>query len=303
MGAALVLARAALGAQRPHRVLLLVERGQADAMASNQRPGEAVPLLRQALADQRALDVEETPRVREVMTFLGKALLLSGKLDEAASCFAEATAMHERLTGGANFEAAGAHTWQGRVAVMQGQGAKALAYFDAADAIARPLGDEGAFQVANRASLRAWALVLAGRGEEVLAADDALAAQPPSGPIAMRHGVARAAALRAAGRAADAVAIARRAVDAAVAGDSPALEHGLALVEAGALPCGGRRGGRGGGMSCPGERRLARRPGRRRRRPRLSRHLRLSRAPADAAAADGPRRRARRWQVSAFHLV
>ena len=108
MGSALLLARARLGAQRPHRVLLLVERGQADAMASNQRPGDAVPLLQQALADQRALDVEETPRVREVMTFLGKALLLSGRLDEAARCFAEATALHDRLTGGANFEAAGA---------------------------------------------------------------------------------------------------------------------------------------------------------------------------------------------------
>ena len=48
----------------------------------------------------------------------------------------------------------------------------------------------------------------------------------------MRHCVARAAALRAAGRAGEAVAMARRAVEAAVAGDCPALEHGLALVEA-----------------------------------------------------------------------
>jgi serine/threonine-protein kinase len=233
MGSALSLARAAFGGQRPHRTLLLVERGQADAMASNQRPAEAAVLLRQVLDDQRALDVEETPRVREAMTFLGKALLLSGRLDEAARCFAEATALHERLTGGVNFEAAGAHTWQGRVAVMQGDGAQALARFDTADAIAAPLGDEGAFQTANRASLRAWALALAGRGGDALEATaSAVEDGPAPGPIAMRLFLARAAALRGAGRAAEAVALALRAVDAAVAGDCPALEHGLALAEA-----------------------------------------------------------------------
>jgi tetratricopeptide (TPR) repeat protein len=203
-------------------------------MASNNRPREATVLLRQVLADQRALDVEETPRVREAMTFLGKALLLSGRLDEAAALFAQATALHERLTGGANLEAAGAHTWQGRVAVMQGDGAGALARFDRARAIAAPFGDEGEAQTRNRDSLYALALALAGRSAEVLAATDSLAdaAAPASGQNAMRLLHARAAALRQSGATAEALATAGRTLAAAAGGDCPALEHGLALVEA-----------------------------------------------------------------------
>ena len=94
---ALALARAAHGEHRPHRVLIVVERGHADAMASNQRPRDAVPFMRQVLVDQRALDVEETPRVRESMTVLGKALMLNGQLGEAAALFEQAAALHERL--------------------------------------------------------------------------------------------------------------------------------------------------------------------------------------------------------------
>ncbi|MEO5882626.1 MAG: serine/threonine-protein kinase [Caldimonas sp.] len=232
MGPALALARAAYGAQRPHRMLLAVERGQADAMASNQRPRDAVPLLRQVLADQQALDVEETARVREAMTFLGKALLLNGRLEEAAAVFARATALHARLTGGANFEAAGAHSWQGRVAVMQGDGPAALDHFGRANAIAAALGDEGEVQTSNRASLNAWALALAGRDAEALAAAGDAAAASPKGPIPMRLLLGRAIALRGSGRCDEAVQAARLALEAAEGSDCPALEHGLATVEA-----------------------------------------------------------------------
>ena len=235
MGPALVLARAAYGTQRPHRMLLGIERGQADAMASNQRPREAVALLRQVLADQRALDVEETVRVREAMVFLAKALLLSGQLEEASDLFAEGAALLDRLTGGRTHEAAGAHTWRGRAAVMQGQGAAALACFDHADDIARPLGDEGEWQTFNRASLRALALALAGRNDEVLAATAGASTAESSaaqGQYRLRMLHARAMALRATGRPAEAVATAQLALAAAQGGDCPALEHGLALVEA-----------------------------------------------------------------------
>ena len=231
---ALALARAAHGAHRPHRVLSVVERGLADAMASNQRPRDAVPLLRQVLADQRALDVEETHRVREALTFLGKALMLSGHLDEAAELFEQAVALHERLTGGANHEGAGAWTWVGRVCVMRGDGPAALAHFARATDIAATLGDEGEVQTRNRASLHMLAQALAGNNPEVLAGTDTLLAQPvpPAGPIGLRLLHARALALRQTGRAADAVASAELALAAASAGDCPALEHGLALAEA-----------------------------------------------------------------------
>jgi hypothetical protein len=231
---ALALARAAHGEHRPHRVLLLVERGQADAMASNQRPREAAVLLRQVLADQRALDMEETPRVREAMTFLGKALLLSGALDEAAGLFAQAAALHEQLTGGINHEGAGAHTWLGRVCAMQGDGPAALAHLARADEIAATLGDEGEAQTRNRAALHALAQALAGRHAEVLAATEALLTEPMphTGPNALRLLQGRAMALRQTGRAADAIEAAQLALAAAAGGDCPALEHGLALVEA-----------------------------------------------------------------------
>jgi hypothetical protein len=231
---ALALARAAHGGHRPHRVLLLVERGQADAMASNQRPREAAALLSQVLADQRALDMDETPRVREAMTFLGKALLLSGELAAAAELFAQAAVLHEQLTGGVNHEGAGAQTWRGRVAVMQGDGPAALAHFARAHEIAATLGDEGEMQTRNRAALHTWALALAGRNDEVLAATEAVASEPtpPAGPNAMRLLHARAMALRSSGRASDALEAAQLALAVAAGDDCPALEHGLALVEA-----------------------------------------------------------------------
>ncbi|MEO7009311.1 MAG: serine/threonine-protein kinase [Caldimonas sp.] len=231
---ALALARAAHGEHRPHRVLLVVERGQADAMASNQRPRDAVPLLRQVLADQRALDIEETPRVREAMTFLGKALMLSGRLGEAAALFEQAAALHEQLTGGMNHEAAGAQTWCGRVCVMAGDGAGALRHLARADEIAATLGAEGEVQTRNRAAIRTLAAALAGRNADVLATTDALVAEAPphSGSIALRLLHARAMALRQSGDAAAGVATAQLALTATIAGDCPAIEHGLALAEA-----------------------------------------------------------------------
>jgi len=230
---ALALARAAHGAERPHRVLLVVERGQADALASNQRPRDAVDLLRQVLADQRSLDHEETTRVREAMTFLGKALLLSGKLDDAAALFEQAASLHEQLTGGINHEGAGAQTWRARVCVMRGDGAGALRHLDRADEIAAVLGDEGEVQTRHRGSLRLRAQGLAGDSAAVLAATDALAARPggEAGLIGMRLLHARAMALRRTGRSGEAIATAQRALAAADGGDCPALEHGLVLVE------------------------------------------------------------------------
>lgn len=234
VGPALALARAAHGAHRPHRVLLMVERGQADAMASNQRPRDAVDLLRQALADQRSLDSEETPRVREALTMLGKALLLSGRLDEAAAMFDEAAALHEKLSGGVNHEGAGAQTWRARAAAMRGDGHAALLHLARAHEIAATLGDEGEAQTRNRAALHALALALAGASGEALAATAACEAEPllPPGPISLRLLHARSLALRQTGRLSDAVATAERALAAASAGDCPALEHGLALAEA-----------------------------------------------------------------------
>ncbi len=233
MGSALEIARTAYGAQRPHRMLLSVERAQANAMASNNRPGDAAVLLRQALADERALDVDDTPRVREAMTFLGKALLLSGCLDEAAALFAEATALLIRLTGGTNQETAGAHTWQGRTALMQGDGPAALHYLGQALALAATLPEDNASLRRNRECLRCWALALAGHADEALTAADALATVvAPLGQNALRLQLARAQALRRMARAEQARHACALALAAAEGGECPAIEHGLSLLEA-----------------------------------------------------------------------
>jgi len=87
-------------------------------------------------------------------------------------------------------------------------------------------------QTSNRAALNAWALALAARNAEVLAVTGDAAASPAKGPIAMRLLLARAIALRGSGRGDEAVQAAQIALDAAEGSDCPALEHGLATVEA-----------------------------------------------------------------------
>lgn len=78
-----VRAEASLGAQRPQVTLALVERWYGAALRSNDRPADAVPILRRVLQDQRELDGSDTPRVRMAMYQLGLALSETGKLNEA----------------------------------------------------------------------------------------------------------------------------------------------------------------------------------------------------------------------------
>ena len=78
-------ARAAFGAQRPHALLIQIERFYADALARNNRPRDGASLLRRTLAEQLALDVEDTTRGRIAMTLLAHALNLGGHLEEAES--------------------------------------------------------------------------------------------------------------------------------------------------------------------------------------------------------------------------
>jgi eukaryotic-like serine/threonine-protein kinase len=76
-------AQASLSAQRPNVTLTAVERWYAEALRSNSRPGDAIPILRRVLEDQRGLDGADTPRVRNAMYQLGLALGETGQLDEA----------------------------------------------------------------------------------------------------------------------------------------------------------------------------------------------------------------------------
>jgi len=210
----------------------MVERCQADALAQTQRPREAALILQRVLADQRALDTDETHRVRVALSLLAKALLLGGRVVDAATLFGQALALHERLSGAANDEGVAQRTWLGLVCALRGDGAGALGHLDHAEA---HLGarEEPIVLTRNRGAARALALAEAGRHPEALALADALLGPPTPqvGTIAVRLLRVRALALRELGSAADACAAADQALTAVDAVCS-ALEHGLALAEA-----------------------------------------------------------------------
>jgi len=92
-------AERSLGPQRPHVSLTAVERWYAEALRNNDRPRDAIPILRRVLADQRLLDGNETPRVRNAMYQLGLALAEVGQLAEALPLLREVVALEARQNG------------------------------------------------------------------------------------------------------------------------------------------------------------------------------------------------------------
>lgn len=96
---ALARALAGLGGQRPQVSLTAVERWQAEALRRNDRPGDAVPILRRVLHDQRQLDGSDTPRVRNALYQLALALAEAGELGEALPLMHEVIAMEARHNG------------------------------------------------------------------------------------------------------------------------------------------------------------------------------------------------------------
>jgi len=234
---ALALAQARLGAQRPHAVLIMVERCHADALARSSRPREAAALLRQVLADERALDAAETNSVRALMTILARALALGGHIDEAETLFAEADALHQSLTGGVNHEGLTLLNWRGLICALRGDGAGALHHLERADEVAGRVASDDEVDMLDRESVRVLAQAIAGQTALALACADAiqlrLARLPGQAVVAqVRLLRARALALRQAGSAALACEAAEQAVAAAAQGGCFSLEHGLALVEA-----------------------------------------------------------------------
>ncbi|MBL8327067.1 MAG: protein kinase [Rubrivivax sp.] len=85
--------QAALGAARPHVTLTAVERWYGEALRRNDRPADAVPILRQVVADQRRLDGADTPRVRNALFQLGLALGEVGRLGEAIRLLRQVVAL------------------------------------------------------------------------------------------------------------------------------------------------------------------------------------------------------------------
>jgi eukaryotic-like serine/threonine-protein kinase len=90
-------AQLAFGKSRPHLGLSQAERWYADALRANDRPGDAEPIARHVLQDQRALDTVDTVRVMYAARQLASTLDSVGKSDEALSMAREAVAIEARL--------------------------------------------------------------------------------------------------------------------------------------------------------------------------------------------------------------
>jgi eukaryotic-like serine/threonine-protein kinase len=96
---ALTRAMVGLDAQRPHLTLTAVERWHAEALRRNDRPADAVPILRRVQDDQRQLDGSDTPRVRDATFQLGLALAEAGELGEAIALLRETVAQEAKHNG------------------------------------------------------------------------------------------------------------------------------------------------------------------------------------------------------------
>lgn len=229
---ALAVARAAFGHQRPHPLLLAVERNHADALARNDRPRHATVVLRQVVLDQCALDVVETHRVRVAMTLLALALLQGGHLDEAQVLLVEAQVMHERLTGGHNDEGISLCVRLAVVCALRGDGRQGLLHVGCADAMLQA-STEAEVLTFNREAARALAQVVAGHPALALATT---AAMSPPGAVASHAAVrmlrVRAIALRQLGETSQASAAAEQVIATAQNLHGAGLERGLAWAEA-----------------------------------------------------------------------
>jgi eukaryotic-like serine/threonine-protein kinase len=230
---ALAPVRSAYGSQRPHTVLAMIERCHADALARHDRPRDAAKMLRQVLVDQRALDVEETTRVRTVMNTLAYALQLGGQVDQAELLLEQADVLHRRLTGGVNHEAVQLAGGRCRNATLRGDGDAALRHLAHAATLAAELGGSAAYAV-EHAAARALAQAVSGQHASALAGADAMLLQPAALSATARAGLlrVRVMALRELGSVALACEAAEQALAAAQAGEPSGLGHGLVWAEA-----------------------------------------------------------------------
>jgi eukaryotic-like serine/threonine-protein kinase len=230
---ALAPVRLAYGSQRPHPVLAMIERCHADALARHDRPRDAAKMLRQVLADQRALDVEETTRVRTVMNLLAYALQLGGQVDQAEVLLEQADVLHRRLTGGVNHEAVQLAAGRCRNATLRGDGDAALRHLAHAVTLAAELGGAAVYAV-EHAAARVLAQAVSGQCESALAGADAMLLQPAALSATARAGLlrVRVIALRQLGSVALACEAAEQALAAAQAGEPSGLGHGLVCAEA-----------------------------------------------------------------------
>ena len=209
---ALARALAGLGGLRPHVSLTAVERWQAEALRRNDRPGDAVPILRRVVQDQRQLDGADTARVRDALYQLALALAETGELGEALPMMREVVALEARQNPVDNEDRRSFRYVHSVLLGFAQRADEALALLGD-DASPPPLtGTPVAGPLVSRLRIaRLRALTGDARGARELAEDVAAHARGPQAPLEAEAWHVAAFAARLQGRLAEAVALGERA--------------------------------------------------------------------------------------------
>ena len=164
-------AQIAFGKNRPNLTLTSVERWYAEALRTNDRPGDAEPIARQVLIDQRALDTTDTMRVAHAMLQLAIILDSVGRSSEALSLMREAVAIEARQNSGETDDRRGFGRLLGSLLTNIRRTEEALAQETRVAAISERLGNEPETWILRNGVIRARNLADAGDNEKANEAD------------------------------------------------------------------------------------------------------------------------------------
>jgi eukaryotic-like serine/threonine-protein kinase len=163
-------AEMALGRARPNNTLTAIERWYAEALRRNDRPRDALPILRRVVIDQRASDAAETARVRNALYQLGLALGEVGELPEAISLVQQVVALEAQHNIVDNEDRLNYSTSLATVLGFAARAEEALRLMDQLQPLRVKLGQDKGLQQRVIALRRARMLALAGRGGDAQAA-------------------------------------------------------------------------------------------------------------------------------------
>jgi serine/threonine-protein kinase len=158
----------AFGALRPHNTLIMVERWYADALRDNDRPGDALPILRRVVSDQLKLDGQVTLRVRNAKLQLGNALMRVGAAGEALAEIREAVALEKEQNPVDTDDRRGFAEYLASALLLSGYVDEALAEDVRIEQLVAKLGAEPPRATLGRLTRHARLLALAGRPDDAL---------------------------------------------------------------------------------------------------------------------------------------
>jgi len=171
-------ARRQFGDGPPHEALALAQMDLAYLLCANDRPGEAVPLARRALADTSAMESGETQNVIFAADTLARALSLSGQLNEAMDNDRRAIKGMASLRAGADTDVAVLHQRLAQTLLEARRDDEAWAEMQIADRMTAAIGgDIVSWWSRERQLDRAEALIYLARADDAAALLEAMSAR------------------------------------------------------------------------------------------------------------------------------